>query len=123
MYEGVKKIGGHTIRKHVAKLTKNSARPAQNPNLKAATSFESLQHAEKFITAVLRANRFKIIRWANTQRSREALAITGMQEQNRLRIQAGEPNQMACHTCSDRVSLQRIPGLPYYILTAYPELL
>lgn len=125
VYEGVKKIGGHTIRKHVAKTDEERlARLAQNPNLKAATSFESLQHAEKFITAALRANRFKIIRWANTQRSREALAITwhaGTKTGYGFR-QGSQIKWPATHV---RIVLvcKEFRGLPYYILTAYPELL
>ncbi|ARJ43161.1 hypothetical protein B1H58_14735 [Pantoea alhagi] len=124
-HEGIKKIGGHTIRKHVAKTDEELlARLAQSPGLKAATTFESLQQAEKVITAALRANRFKIIRWANTTRGDNTLEIFwdagtkvgyGFRQGSKIKWPV---NQV-------KVVLKReeFRGMPYFILTAYPELL
>ncbi|GLR07977.1 RNase A-like domain-containing protein [Mixta theicola] len=71
-HEGIRKIGGHTIGKHIAKTDEELlARLAQSPGLPAATSFYSVEQAERFISAGLRANRLKIIHWANTSLSKK----------------------------------------------------
>lgn len=60
------KAGGHTVAKHVA-IADNDllARLARSPQMQSVSSYYSLQHAEKAISSALKANRLKIIHWAN----------------------------------------------------------
>ncbi|ARJ43159.1 hypothetical protein B1H58_14720 [Pantoea alhagi] len=120
------RIGGHTLKKHIAKTDEELlARLAQSTGLDAATSFESVQQAEKVITAALRANRFKIIRWANSVRGeQEALVITwnagtkvgyGFRRGSKIKWPVNHVRVVL--VCKEYL------GKPYFILTAYPELL
>ncbi|GLR10894.1 RNase A-like domain-containing protein [Mixta theicola] len=124
-HEGVKKIGGHTIKKHVAITDeKLLARLAQSPGLPAATSFYSLEQAERFISAGLRAKRLEIIRWANTARSKEALAITWYAG-TKIGYGFRQGSKIKWPVNHVRIVLvcKEYRGKPYYIVSAYPELL
>lgn len=124
-HEGIKKIGGHTLKKHIAISDEELlARLARSQDLDAATSFYNVQQAEKFISAGLRAKRLEIIRWANTARGEKALELTwdagttvgyGIRQGSRIR-------QPVSHV---RIVLKRLEyrGKPYFILTAYPKIL
>lgn len=123
-HEGIKKIGGHTIRKHVAISDEALlARLRQSPGLPAATSFYNVQQAERFISAALRSNRLKIIHWANTGRIAKPLELTwdagttvgyGFRQGSRNSVPVSRV----------RVVLKGVKynGKPYFILTAYPFL-
>ncbi|WP_418304155.1 RNase A-like domain-containing protein [Pantoea alhagi] len=113
------------MRKHVAKTDEELlARLAQSPDLKAATIFESLQQAEKFISAGLRANRFKIIRWANFGTNKKDLVIiwdAGTKVGYGFR--QGSKIKWPVNHVKIVLKLQEYRRMPYYIVTAYPELL
>lgn len=123
-HEGVKKIGGHTIRKHIAKTDEELlARLAHSRDARSATSFHSVEQAEKFVSAALRANRIKIIRWSNTGRIEKPLEITwdaGTTVGYRFR----KGSQVKWAVSRVRVVLkgQEYLGKPYFILTSYPFL-
>lgn len=71
------KIGGHTLKKHVAKTDEELlARLAQRHDARAATSFYSVEQAGNVISAALQAHRFNILRWANTRSIEKPLEIT-----------------------------------------------
>jgi hypothetical protein len=124
-HEAVKgiKAGGHTIAKHVAVSEEDLlARLSRSPQLQSATSFFSLEQAEKVISAGLRANRLKIIHWANFARNSEATlditynanAVIGYGFRKGI---ANKENIYAVRI----VLLKKIyNSKPYYLLTAYP---
>lgn len=124
VYEGVKKIGGHTIRKHVAKTDEELlARLAHSRDARSATSFHSVEQAEKFVSAALRANRIKIIRWANTGRIEKPLEIT-WDAGTTVGYGFRKGSQVKWAVSRVRVVLkgQEYLGKPYFILTSYPFL-
>ena len=124
-HEGIRKIGGHTLKKHVAKTDEELlARLAQTPGLKTVTSFESVQQAEKFISRALRSHRLKIIRWANIGTGKKDLVIIwdagtkvgyGFRQGSKIKSPVNHVKIV--------LKLQEYRGKPYYIVTAYPELL
>jgi hypothetical protein len=59
--------GGHTILRHVARTEAQlQARLAAQPGIKAASTFVTIEDAEKAVSAVLKANRAAIKTWAST---------------------------------------------------------
>jgi hypothetical protein len=59
--------GGHTIARHVARTEAQlQARLAAQPGIKAASTFVTIEDAEKAVSAVLKANRAAIKTWAST---------------------------------------------------------
>lgn len=59
--------GGHTIARHVGRTEAQlRARLAQQPNIPAASTFKTLQEAERAVAAALRANKDAIKVWAKT---------------------------------------------------------
>lgn len=60
------KAGDHTIAKQVA-IPDNEllARPARSPQMLSVSSYYSVELAEKAINSAFKANRLKIIYWAN----------------------------------------------------------
>lgn len=124
-HEGIRNIGGHTLKKHIAKTDEELlARLAQSPGLPAATSFENVQQAEKYISAGLRAKRLEIVRWANTARRKEALVITwhagtkvgyGFRQGSKIKWPVNHVRIVLVY--------KEYRDKPYYIVSAYPELL
>jgi hypothetical protein len=117
-------LGGHTILKHVGKTeTELRARLAAQPGIEAASSFASLDRAERLISSGLRANASRIRLWAQSAGAHKppnlvliydagsfvgqtVVRTTGqLQQVSRLRIV---------------LKLQTYNNMPYYILTAYP---
>ncbi|GLR10552.1 hypothetical protein COO59_19390 [Mixta theicola] len=124
-HEGIRKIGGHTLKKHIAKTDEELlARLAQSPGLDAATSFSSVQQAERYISAGLRANRLKIIHWANTALGEKALEFT-WNAGTKVGYGFRQGSQSRWTVSHVRIVLKRqqFRDKPYFILTAYPELL
>jgi len=116
------RLGGHTILKHVGKTEAGlRARLAAERDIKAASSFTTLGHAEKAISSGLRANAFQIQAWAKGQGMGKTLRIihdTGSivgQTVLRLsnRLQQTSRIQIV-------LKLQTYNNMPYYILTAFP---
>ena len=59
--------GGHTIARHVGRTEAQlRARLAQQANIPAASTFKTLQEAERAVAAALRANKEAIKIWAKT---------------------------------------------------------
>lgn len=116
------KAGGHAIARHVnipeADLL---ARLARSPKTPLASSFVNIEQAERFISAGLKANRWKIIYWA-AAKSESVLELTwqartvvgyGFRQGSTTRLKA----------YSVRIVLLRkvFNGKPYYLLTSYPS--
>ena len=123
-HEAVKgiKAGGHTIAKHVniseADLL---ARLAQSSKMPLASSFVNIEQAERFISAGLKANRWKIIYWA-AAKSESILELTW---QARTVVGYGfrQGNTTRLNAYAVRIVLHRkvFNGKPYYLLTSYPS--
>ena len=120
-FKGIKS-GGHAIAKHVnipeADLL---ARLARSPETPLASSFVNIEQAERFISAGLKANRWKIIYWA-AAKSESILELTW---QARTVVgygfRQGSKNRFEAY--SVRIVLHRkvFNGKPYYLLTSYPS--
>lgn len=123
-HEGIRKIGGHTIKKHVAISDETLlARLAQSPGLPAATSFKNVEQAEMFISKGMRAKRLEIIRWANTGRIEKPLELTwDAGNQVGYGIRQGSRNAEPVNRVRIVLKGREYNGKPYFILTAYPFL-
>ena len=123
-HEAVRSVraGGHTIAKHVG-IPDNEllARLARSPHMQSVSSFYSMEHAEKAISAALRLNRLKIIYWANWGKNSSPLELV---YRNSTAVGYGfRQGRTAKETCSAvRVVLLKktYNGKPYYVLTSYP---
>ena len=61
------RVGGHTIERHIAKTEAElRGRLAAQGRIRVASSFHSLEIAERSLYQGLRANRAEIVRWART---------------------------------------------------------
>ncbi|ARJ42897.1 hypothetical protein B1H58_13265 [Pantoea alhagi] len=118
------RIGGHTLKKHISKTDEELlARLAQSRDTRAATSFYSVEQAEKAISAALRANRFKILHWANTGKIEKTLDIT-WNAGTTVGYGFRQGSQIKCTISHVRIVLKgaKYNGKPYFILTSYPFL-
>ncbi|KAF6683830.1 MULTISPECIES: RNase A-like domain-containing protein [Pantoea] len=116
------RAGGHTIAKHVV-ISDNDllARLALSPNMHSVSSYYSVQIAEKAISSALKANRLRIIHWANWGNNASPLELV---YRSRAAVGYGlRQGKAAKETCyAVRVVLlkQTYNGKPYYVLTSYP---
>lgn len=113
--------GGHTLEFHVDRTQAQLlARLKAEPRLEVASSFKSLEAAERAISWVIKANAAKIRSWA-------AIASTG----NRLKLEAeagADVGYGLVRATGKLVKLSKVRillewrqynGMPYYIVTAY----
>jgi len=123
-HEAIKgiKAGGHTIAKHVA-IPDNEllARLARSPQMQSVSSYFSYELAEKATSSALKANRLKIIYWANWAKDPGPLELV---YRSKTAIGYGfRQSSSIKETCSSvRVVLLKkfYNGKPYYVLTSYP---
>ncbi|QTF06959.1 hypothetical protein HC231_02670 [Brenneria izadpanahii] len=123
-HEGMKgvKAGGHTIAKHVAVPEQELlARLQRSPDMISASSFHSLYGAELFVSKTLKANRLRIIHWANTNNPHNMLKL----EFNAGRsvgygFKQGNPKKLTSNTVRVILLKKVYQGKPYFVLTAYP---
>jgi len=116
------KAGGHTVAKHVAIPDQELlARLARSPQMQSVSSYYSVQQAEKAISSALKANRIKIIYWANSGAGAKPLELvyrTGSAVGYGFR----QGKNVKETSTAVRVVLlkQTYNGKPYYVLTSYP---
>lgn len=120
--KGIKKAGGHTIAKHVSISEADLlARLAQSPKMPLASSFVNIEQAERFISAGLKVNRWKIIYWA-TAKSESILELTW---QARTVVgygfRQGSISRLDAYAVRIVLRRQVFNGKPYYLLTSYPS--
>ncbi|WP_455821176.1 RNase A-like domain-containing protein [Pseudomonas cerasi] len=116
------RAGGHTIAKHIAMSDSDLlARLARTPDLNAASSFYSATQAEKAISSALKANRLKIIYWANSGAGAKPLRLIynsgqavgyGFRQGRNIK----ETSSSVCVVLLKKEYL----GKPYYVLTSFP---
>jgi len=124
-HEAIKgiKAGGHTVAKHVAiPETDLLARLAKSPQMQTASSFYKLEQAEKVISAGLKANRLKILHWANLSRNSENILELTYKSGSAVGYGFRQGNQVKETLYSVRIVLLKkmYNNKPYYVLTAYP---
>lgn len=118
------KADGHTVAKYVAiPVQKLLARLARNPQMQSVSSYYSVQQAEKVISSALKANRIKIIYWANSGAGTKPLALvyrTGSAVGYGFR----QGKNIKETSTAVRVVLlkQTYNGKPYYVLTSYSSM-
>lgn len=116
------RVGGHTIAKHVAIPEKDLlARLARSPMLPSASSFYTLQQAEKVISSSLKSNRIKIIHWANANNSERILELTHHAGTSvGYGFKRGQVTKESINKVRIVLIKESYNRKPYYILTAYP---
>lgn len=116
------KAGGHTVAKHVA-IADNDllARLARSPQMQSVSSYYSLQHAEKAISLALKANRLKIIHWANWGKNSGPLELVYRSGSAvGYGFRQGKSVKETCYAVRVVLIKQTYNGKPYYVLTSYP---
>lgn len=124
-HEAVKgiKAGGHTVAKHVAIPEEELlARLARSPQMQSTSSFYKLEQAEKVISAGLKANRLKILHWANLSRNSENILEITYKSGSAVGYGFRQGNQTKETLYLVRIVLLKkmYNNKPYYVLTAYP---
>ncbi len=116
------KAGGHTITKHIA-IPKEDllARLAHSPQMQSVSSFYSVQQAEKVVSSAMRANRLKIIYWANFSSNSRPLELT-WKTSTAVGYGFRQGKNVKETSYAVRVVLLKkvFNGKPYYVLTSYP---
>ena len=118
------RLGGHTLLKHIGKTEAElRARLLAQPGIPAASTFKSLEIAERTLYQAIRANRVGIEAWART-------AAPGAR-QAFLHTAASPVGQGVVRTSNSLVQMSKVrfvlkmeqyKGKLYYILTAFPEI-
>ncbi len=114
--------GGHTIERHVGRTEAQlRQRLEEEPDISAASSFETVEQAERFIGRALDRNKAAIDAWMGSAREGDREAFD---------YSAGEVVGFGVVRSTGRLTqmrrlrvvlkLERYNGRPYYILTAYP---
>jgi len=117
------RVGGHTIAKHVGKTEAElNARLVAEVRIPAATTFKTLEAAEKVLYQALRANKAQIETWAKTARAGARLVLdykAGTEIVGHGVIRAtGQLTEMTAVRLV--LKMEKYNGIPYYILTSYP---
>jgi hypothetical protein len=117
------RIGGHTVARHIGKTEAElNARLLAEPRIPAATTFKTLEAAEKTLYQALRANKTAIETWAKTARpgARQAFEYSaGSQVLGEGVVRAtGVLTQMT--RMRFVLKMESYNGMTYYILTAFP---
>ncbi len=126
-HEAVKgiKAGGHTIAKHIAIPEEELlSRLARSPQMQSTSSFYKLEQAEQVISSGLKANRLKILHWANFSRNAEnTLEITYKSGSAvGYGFRQGSQAKEILYTVRIVLLKKMYNNKPYYVLTAYPIL-
>lgn len=121
-HEAVTGVGGHTIARHVGKTEAQlHARLAAEAHVPAASSFASLEVAERVLFKVLQSNRVAIEAWARTATANVKFVTTFAANEE---IGYGVVRATGQLEKMSKVRLvlkfQTYQGKPYYILTAFP---
>lgn len=116
------RAGGHIIAKHVAISDKDLlARLARSPNMHSVSSYYSTQIAEKAVSSALKANRLKIIYWANWGNKTSPLELV---YRSRVAVgygfRQGNATKETCYAVRVVLLKQTYNGKPYYVLSSYP---
>ncbi|MFZ4834804.1 RNase A-like domain-containing protein [Rouxiella sp. Mn2063] len=132
-HEAIKGIrgGGHTIKKHIGmseqELLDKVARGKQSGTFtagKSASSFTSLDIAEKAVSQAIKNNRWKIRRWAKNTSSDGETSYLEVEQSftSHIGIIISENAEKAQKAYRVRVILSKksYNGKPYYIVTSYP---
>lgn len=115
--------GGHTIARHVGRTEAQlRIRLAQQPNIPAASTFRTLQEAERAVAAALKANKEAIKIWATSANPGQAKAFT--YEAGRVIGQGvlrstGQMTNMSKMVVVVRKVIEQ--NRVYFVLTAYPK--
>lgn len=117
------KVGGHTIAKHVGRTEQElRARLLQEPRLRAASSFSSLDVAERALFRAMRANRAAIEAWARHAAVGARQPFTYIAKEV---VGHGIPRATGQLVQTRKVlfvlKAQHHNGKLYYILTAFPD--
>jgi len=117
------RVGGHTILKHVGKTEAElQARLAAEAGIPAASTFESLEVAERTLYQGLKSNRSAIEAWAKTAApgARKAFFYNAPNPVGQGVVRA--TNQLVKMSKVRFVlKMEAYQGKLYYILTAFPE--
>lgn len=114
-------IGGHTIAKHVGKTREYlEARLRNQPKLQAASTFNSIQDAERAINGVMRNRADDILNWAKSAPANDVLRITAATADDvGVVLLRGASELVKGRQLIVILKKERYNGMPYYLLTAY----
>lgn len=117
------RIGGHTMAKHVGKTEAElRARLVAEPRRQFASTFKSLDCAERVIYRALRSNKSAIEAWAKTARPFETREFYYTAGDTIGSVLLRATNQIySSKTVCVVLKMQPYNGKLYYILTAYLE--
>lgn len=116
------KVGGHTIAKHIGKTEAElRARLAAESHVPMASTFKSLDIAERLLYRALHSNRVAIEAWARTAapNSKYVINFVANEEVGMGVVRAtGQLEKLS--KLRIVLKLQFYQGKPYYILTSFP---
>lgn len=98
------------------------ARLARTPQMQSTSSFFKLEQAEKVISSALKANRLKILHWANLSRSAENTLDITYKSGSAVGygFRPGSQTKETLYVVRIVLLKKMYNNKPYYVLTAYP---
>lgn len=115
-------IGGHTILTHVAQSDAQLATRLATTKLAAVSTFETIDEAERAVTAVFRANRRAILAWARTAAPKARKPFYGAALKGGVGrvLVRGANAPVLGRTVRVVIKKEAYNGKLYYVLTAFP---
>lgn len=113
--------GGHTLAQHVGKTKEFlEARLRNEPHLPAASTFHSVEGAERAVNALMRRQAQAVATWAASAHNGAKLGLSGPVSQG-VGVVLARGAAAAVDATVVRVVLKKQPynGMPYYVLSAY----
>jgi hypothetical protein len=117
------RLGGHTILKHIGKTEAElRARLLAQTGIPAASTFSSLEVAERTLYQALRANRAAVEAWARVAApgARQAFFYTAQETVGQGVVRASN-SLVQMSNVRFVLKMEAYQGKLYYILTAFPE--
>ena len=117
--------GGHTLERHIGKSPDELiSRLQRRMELGEASSFRSLDEAEKLISQVLRDNKHQVEMWVKhvPQGMEARMPLTRkFSHQTGILVKRGSKQVEKCYGVRVVIVMKSYHGKPWFVLTAFPE--
>ena len=119
---------GHTLAKHALEepppaREKLDKRLADEPDVQAASTYDSKEQAEKAVADALRENREKINAWLKDPSAKKKIAVFGTFSGGKVRVRSAKDGRTHTRTGNSAAVIIVKDGSAdgFHILTSYPQ--
>lgn len=119
---------GHTLAKHALEEPPSARerldkRLADEPDVQAASSYDSKEQAEKAVASILRENREKINAWLKDPSAKKKIAVPGTFNGGKVRLRSARDGKTHTRTGNSAtvIIVKDNSADGFHILTSYPQ--